>query len=559
MTQSQAITPRPVELLAPARNLMTAIAAIDHGADAVYIGPPSHGARRQAANSIDDIRQLTAYAHRFGARVYVTVNTIVYDDEIPAVERLVRELYSAGVDALIVQDLGLLSMDIPPIALHASTQCDIRSVDKARFLAGAGFSQLVLPRELTLDEIRMMHEGVDVPLEVFVHGALCVSYSGDCQASFSLTGRSANRGECAQICRLPFDLEDGEGRKLIRGKHLLSLKDMNRSAHIADLLEAGVSSFKIEGRLKDEGYVRNVVGAYRRAIDAVIQANPTRYRRSSMGRSDLTFTPDLSRSFNRGFTSYFLADRRPTAPMASFASPKWTGEEVAVLRSQLSPRRLKVRIRKSLANGDGLGFFDAGGQFVGMRLNRVEGDILHLAADVAVPSGALIFRNASKEWSDLFTRKSARRVMPVAAELSVVPGMLVLTLSLDEAPDLSVTVTAPYEGQEARSPQTATRRAALAKLGDTEFELSTCSDNIGNMFVPASVLSALRREGVEALRSLVASRHHFDRRRPEKSGLALHDNYRLTRHDNIANHLAAEYYARHMSGDAVEPLSLIHI
>ena len=245
--------PIPLELLAPARNADIAIAAITAGADAVYMGASSHGARHAAANSVVDMARVAEYAHRFNAKVFATVNTIIYDDELSSVERLIHDLYKAGVDALIVQDMGILRMDIPPIELHASTQCDIRDVAKARFLADVGFSRLVLARELSLKEIEEIHASVpDTPLEAFIHGALCVSYSGDCRASFATVGRSANRGECAQICRLPFDLVDGDGDVLLKGKHLLSLRDLNRSSSIADMAAAGVSSFKIEGRLKDE-------------------------------------------------------------------------------------------------------------------------------------------------------------------------------------------------------------------------------------------------------------------------------------------------------------------
>lgn len=550
------LSPRSVELLAPARNLATGIAAIDHGADAVYIGPPSHGARRQAANSIADIRALAEYAHRFGARVYVTVNTIVYDSEIPQVESLVRELYAAGVDALIVQDLALLSMDIPPIALHASTQCDIRTPAKARFLQDAGFSQLVLPRELTLDEIRQMRQAVSVPLEAFVHGALCVSYSGDCQASYCLTGRSANRGECAQICRLPFDLEDAAGHKLLSSRHLLSLKDMNRSALVADMLDAGVTSFKIEGRLKDENYVKNVVAAYRIALDAVIQANPALYRRSSMGRSLLTFTPDLAKSFNRGFTSYFLTDRRPSAPMATFASPKWTGQEVGRVKAQISPRRVRIRASVPLANGDGLGFFSPDGQFVGFRLNRIEGDTLHLAADMEISAGTAVYRNSSREWADTFSRPSARRVIPVRFSLSSAGSVLVLEMALCGTPGMAVTVTSPFEPQTARSPQTQARANTLARLGDTEFEMEICDDSLDALFIPASLLTSLRRQAVGAMRALIAARHPFERRRPEAPGLEIPADRPFSRHDNISNRLAAGFYAAHMAAPSSMPSAL---
>ncbi|MDE6832211.1 MAG: U32 family peptidase, partial [Muribaculaceae bacterium] len=278
--------PRELELLAPARDAATAIAAIDHGADAVYIGAAHHGARSAAGNSLEDIKRVAEYAHRFRAKVYVTLNTLVYDDEITEVEYLVGELYRAGIDALIVQDLSLLRMSIPPIALHASTQCDIRTPEKARFLQSAGFKQLVLARELTLDEIRAIRRATTVPLEAFVHGALCVSYSGNCQASFALTGRSANRGECAQICRYAYDLIDGDGRRIVTGKHLLSLKDMNRIASLSSMIDAGVSSFKIEGRLKDIAYVKTVTAAYRQALDRIITASDGRLRRSSFGESE---------------------------------------------------------------------------------------------------------------------------------------------------------------------------------------------------------------------------------------------------------------------------------
>ena len=287
-----------IELLAPARDAVVAVEAIRHGADAVYMGAARFGARAQAGNSIEDMARVCDFAHNFDARVYATVNTIVYDHELKQVERLVNELYRAGVDAIIVQDLALLRLDLPPIALHASTQCDLRTPDKARFLAAMGFSQLVLARELSLDEIRAVRQVVDVPLEAFVHGALCVCYSGRCQASQVLKGRSANRGECAQICRLSYDLEDGKGNRIITGKHLLSLRDLNLTDHVAQMIDAGVSSFKIEGRLKDVGYVKNVVSHYRRVLDDVIAAQPNVLRRASVGESRIDFTPDVLKSFN---------------------------------------------------------------------------------------------------------------------------------------------------------------------------------------------------------------------------------------------------------------------
>ena len=539
---SEKSVPVAVELLAPARNAEVAIAAINHGADAVYMGAHSHGARSQAANSLDDIRRVVDYAHRFRVRVYVTVNTIVYDDEIAAVERLVWELYAAGVDALIVQDMGLLEMNLPPIALHASTQCDIRTPAKARFLQDAGFSQLVLPRELSLDEIRAFRKEVSVPLEAFVHGALCVSYSGDCQASFVTTGRSANRGECAQICRYRFNLEDADGNKIVSGKHLLSLRDMNRIDALGDMLEAGVTSFKIEGRLKDVAYVSNVVAAYSRALDAVIAENPGKWRRASSGISKHSFTPDVSKSFNRGFTPYFLRDVSPLkGALASFDSPKWIGEKVGVVLSVPTPRSIRARMEVPLENGDGLGYFNADGEFCGFRLNRVDGDRLMAASDVAPQRGAVLYRNSSKSWNDVIAKDASYRAIPVEMILRIAGDSLVLEIA--DADGTYVTAVVPIEMQQARTPQCQARYNVLAKLGDTEFRLAGLKDECGDIFVPASLLASLRREAVELLRREYAATYRFDRRRPAVAALRLPDGYSLSRHDNIANRLAARFYA----------------
>ena len=303
-------TPRKIELLAPAKDYETGIAAINHGADAVYIGAAQFGARQAAGNSVEDIARLVDYAHVFGAKVYVTLNTIIYDDEVAAVEQLVKELYDAGVDALIVQDMGIAGMDIPPIPLHASTQMDNRTVEKVKFLSGVGFPRVVLARELSLGQIKEIHDAVpDIELEVFVHGALCVSYSGQCYASQHCFGRSANRGACAQFCRLAFDMVDAEGTSVVRGKHLLSLKDMNRSAHIEEMLDAGVTSFKIEGRLKNESYIRNTVLLYRRKIDQFLEQNP-QYCRASYGRCIGGFEPNPKATFNRDYTTLFIDGKR---------------------------------------------------------------------------------------------------------------------------------------------------------------------------------------------------------------------------------------------------------
>lgn len=536
--------PRPLELLAPARDAETAIQAVLHGADAVYMGSPSHGARRQAANSVADIRRAAGFAHRYGARLYVTVNTLVYEEEIPEVERLVWDLWRAGVDALIVQDMGLLGMNLPPIALHASTQCDTRGPAKARFLQDAGFSQLVLARELSIDEIRAVSEATEVPLEVFVHGALCVSYSGDCQASYMLTGRSANRGECAQVCRFPFDLEDASGRKLLRGKHLLSLRDMNRSARLAELAAAGASSFKIEGRLKDAAYVKNVVAAYRRALDAVIDANPALYRRSSLGCVELAFDPELSKSFNRGYTSYFLTSPDAPGRMATFGSPKWIGEEVGKVLSGAG-RRFSARLKPgvTLNNGDGLGFFDESETFRGFRLNRIENGTLFTANAVDIPSGATLYRNSDSARQKLMAGDTAVRRIPLKAALRLAGSRLVL--DLEDESGLRVSAAADVERQMAKTPQEAARLRVLAKLGDTVYSLAAedVEDSLGELFVPASVLAQLRRDAVSALDTAREAHHRCEPRRPEAPSLRWPGSEPLTRHDNVANSLARRFYA----------------
>lgn len=533
---------KTIELLAPARNAATAIAAIDHGADAVYMGASSHGARRQAANGIDEIASVVSYARKFNVKVYVTVNTIIYDSELESVEKLVWELYRIGVDALIVQDMSLLEMNLPPIALHASTQCDIRTPEKARFLQDAGFSQLVLPRELTLTEIAAYRAVTSVPLEAFVHGALCVSYSGDCQASYLLTGRSANRGDCAQICRYAYDLEDAGGNKLLRNKHLLSLKDMKRVDSLTWMLEAGVSSFKIEGRLKDENYVRNVVAAYSLALDKIVNAHPDRYKRASRGRVIYNFTPDLDKSFNRGYTEYFLKQERPSGSMASMDSPKWIGEKVATVRSVQGRRVIIADIENNLANGDGLGYFDRYGIFQGFRLNRVEGNKLYAAADIDLQRGDNLYRNYDKSWSDLMAKPTARRIIDLRFRLRASGGMVIL-----EATDLnnvSVAVSVPFEIQPAKASQEEFHLRTLSKLGDTIFCLSDLHDEAKDLFIPASVLVALKRDAANAMMNTYLATHCVDVRKQSSMALSLPEGAVLTRHDNIANRLSEKFYKR---------------
>lgn len=559
MPMNRPTLPRPIELLAPARNAEIAIEALRHGADAVYMGASSHGARAAAGNSIDDLRRVADYAHQFGARLYATVNTIIYDDELDGVRRMIHELYRAGVDALIVQDMALLTMDIPPIALHASTQCDIRTPAKARFLAAAGFSQLVLPRELTLAETAEIHAAVpQCALEAFVHGALCVSYSGDCQAGCSTMGRSANRGECPQICRHKFDLTDAQGRVLISDRHLLSLRDLNRSARLGEMMEAGVSSFKIEGRLKDVAYVKNVTAAYRRLIDEIISANPERYRRSSVGISELTFTPDLNKSFNRGYTEYFTTAPRPEAKMASWATPKWVGEPVGTVTA-VTPQMIRARLSEPIANGDGLGYFDQKGEFQGFRVNRAETDRLFPASRPAgLTAGTRLYRNHDRLRREQLEGPTAERFLPVNITLRTTARGIALDMAVTvDNPDrhrAQMSASAALDGafEAARTPQAEARRGVITRLGDTPLRAAGVTDLCGDIFIPRSALAALRRQAAEALMRAIRSTHPFDCRRAEDKADAPKAPQRLTYHDNVANRQSEAFYRARGAGE-IEP------
>ncbi len=530
----------PLELLAPARNADIAIAAIRHGADAVYIGAEGFGARAAAGNTVDDIRRVVDFAHIYRARVYVTVNTIIYDRELIEVERLVKRLYAAGVDALIVQDMALLRMDLPPVALHASTQCDTRTSARARFLQDAGFSQIVLPREMSLEEIAQVREVTDVPLEVFVHGALCVSYSGDCHASQVLRRRSANRGECAQICRLPYDLYDGAGHRVERDRHLLSLRDMNRAASLLPMIEAGVSSFKIEGRLKDAGYVKNVVAAYDRLLNSIVDASPELYRRQSVGRAEVSFTPALQKSFNRGFTSYFLNGTEPS--VASVYTPKSQGEKVGCVTG-CSRSVLEARLDIPLANGDGLGFFTPEGEFVGFRLNRVDGNRLYPATKVSAVPGTVLYRNSDKVFDDMLRRDTSVRLIDVGMTLRAAGSRLVLDLADERGNSVTATLTLT-DMLKSVTDQAALRRRTLSKLGGTPYRLSSFDDRLGDNFVPAAMLTKLRRDGLDLLDAANRACYRRELRRAENRD-ARYPEAELDYHANVANRLAAGFYRSH--------------
>ena len=534
----------PIELLAPAKNLECGIEAIKHGADAVYIGAPKYGARAAAGNSLDDLRQLAEYAHQFGAKVYVTLNTIIYDDELAEVESLVWQLYRIGIDALIVQDMALLTMKLPPIELHASTQTDNRTPEKVQFLYENGFSQVVLARELSLDEIAAIHRACPVPLEAFVHGALCVSYSGQCYASQACFGRSANRGECAQFCRLPFDLVDADGRVIERGRHLLSLKDMNRSAHLEAMMDAGVRSFKIEGRLKDVTYVKNITAYYRQAIDKILVHRPE-YRRASQGVSTYTFTPQPDKSFNRGFTDYYITGRR--TDVTSFATPKSVGEPIGHVK-EVGRGFITVSSAKALHNGDGLCYIDERGLLQGFRVNRVEGTRLFLKdMPRTLRARTPLFRNYDQEFERLLSRPSAERRIPVTMRLYEVPFGFALTLA--DAQGRQATVSLTCDKEPARTEQRAGIETQLAKLGGTILMAERVDiDFTANWFIPSSVVADMRRRAVDAYERVCKLKNENSKLRVNTTAPSAQSTIsggQLSYLANIANQRAEDFYRAH--------------
>ena len=509
---------RKLELLAPAKNLECGKAAIDHGADAVYIGAPRFGARAAAGNSLEDIQELCEYAHRFGAKVHVTVNTIIYDDEMADTLDMIAALDKVGVDALLLQDMGVLSevraKQLWSRELHASTQCDTRTPEKAEWLKSLGFKRVVLARELSLAEIEAIHKAVpDCELEVFVHGALCVSYSGVCYASEKCFGRSANRGECAQFCRMKFDLLDADGKELEHQRHLLSLKDLCQIEHLKELADAGACSFKIEGRLKDVNYVKNVVSAYNKKLDEIVRKEPTKYGRASRGHVEYAFDPNLKKTFNRGFTTYFLKGRQPD--IASFDTPKAIGEYVGKVKEIRGNISFNVATVASFANGDGLCFINDEHELEGFRVNRVEGNRLYpFRMPEKLRPGMALYRNSDQAFDAVLSRKTAQRRIPISIEMKPVvdkmetgveTGVVVAAYIDDVAGDSHLRLAAelfrelPLE--QAKRSQKANMETQLQKLGETIYECTSVvlRDGIEQYFIPNSILASIRRELVEKL------------------------------------------------------------
>ena len=536
---------RALELLAPARTADIGVAAVDCGADAVYIAGPAFGARQAAGNPVEDIRRLCDYAHRFGVRIYVTFNTLVYEEEIPQARRLLQELQDAGVDALIVQDAAVTRLAPEGLILHASTQCAIRTPEKARFTESLGYGRLVLERELSLEQIRAIREAVDAELEVFVHGALCVCYSGQCYLSEHLAGRSANRGACIQACRSLYDLEDADGHVLARNKALLSLKDFNLIHRLEDLAEAGADSFKIEGRLKSISYVRNVVRAYSDALDALVRRYPDRFRRASFGTLRGGFKPDLRKTFNRDYTELFLDGKR--GEWSSMEAPKSMGEYIGIVE-RLRPGAVAVKPADPglmLHNGDGFAFVGRDGEIVGFRGDVCEGFTIRCKPVEGLKEGMRLYRNIDADFERKLEADRPVREIGVTVRVRICnrPRPVISRLEAEAVSEdgRTASVTFPTPSDEARDKERMleTVRAQLAKRSDIyAFSVAGVEADGPVPFMPASFLNGIRRQLAEALDAQPVAMLPLRKGaiRPDPAPAT------LTYKDNIANSVAREIY-----------------
>ena len=499
-----------IELLIPAKDLHSGQVAIQHGADALYIGAPRFGARQAAGNSLQDLDQLIQYAHLYGSKVHVTVNTLLFDNELEDARKLIWQLYEMGTDALIIQDLGILKMDLPPIALHASTQCHNHSLERIRMLKQAGFKRAILAREMDLETIQDIHNQCDIELETFVHGALCVCYSGQCYISKMMTGRSGNRGECAQICRTPFDLQDANGKILLKNKHLLSLRDMNRSAYLADLMDAGVVSFKVEGRLKDENYVKNITAYYRQILDNILVGKPD-LRKTGSGTTVFFFDPDPKKTFNRGFTPYFMEGKREK--MASFDTPKAMGQYIGTLRQDVRGNLLYDG-SETLANGDGLCFINSEGNLEGFFVNGFDGRRIIPHKSVSAIKQVDLYRNVDKDFEKKIEGKSAERKIAVDMVFEEVENGFRLRVCDEDGVEADAVLET--EKTLANKPEMAGSqlRTSLSKLGNTPFVLRNLTLPEQAFFIPTSKVNQLKNNVIEYL--IKQRETHF---KPEDSPL----------------------------------------
>ncbi|MEQ6277083.1 peptidase U32 family protein [Kluyvera huaxiensis] len=539
-----------LELLSPARDTAIAREAILHGADAVYIGGPGFGARHNASNSLQDIAELVPFAHRYGAKIFITLNTILHDDELEPAQQLITRLYETGVDALIVQDMGILQLDIPPIELHASTQCDIRSVEKAKFLSDVGFSQIVLARELNLSQIKAIHDATDATIEFFIHGALCVAYSGQCNISHAQTGRSANRGDCSQACRLPYTLKDDQGRVVAFEKHLLSMKDNDQTANLGALIDAGVRSFKIEGRYKDMSYVKNITAHYRQMLDSLIEARGG-FTRSSAGRTEHFFVPSTDKTFHRGSTDYFVNERQMN--IGAFDSPKFVGLPVGEVL-KVNKDTLDVEVTEPLANGDGLNVLIKR-EVVGFRANTVEkiGENRYRVQPNEMPAdlykvrpNQVLNRNLDHNWQQALLKTSSERRVAVDIALSGWQEQLILTLTSEDG--VCVTHTLDGEFAAANNAEKALQQLqdGVSKLGQTLYYARNVDVMLPEaLFVPNSMLNQLRRETVEMLDKARLEGYRRGQRKAVANPPPVYPDSHLSFLANVYNHKAREFYQRY--------------
>ena len=543
-----------LELLSPAKTAEIGREAILHGADAVYIGGPAFGARHNASNPPEDIAALVEFAHRYRARIFVTMNTIMHDSELDLARKQIWQLYEAGVDALIIQDMGLLEMDLPPIQLHASTQCDIRTVEKAKFLGEVGFSQLVLARELTVEQIRKIKSEVDTPLEYFVHGALCVAFSGQCYISHADTGRSANRGDCSQACRLPYTLSDGQGRVVAYEKHLLSMKDNDQSANLEALVDAGIRSFKIEGRYKDMGYVKNITAHYRLLLDELLERRPE-FARASSGNTRVLFTPDVDKNFHRGHTDYFALGRQ--GDIGAFDSPKYIGVELGAV-TRIGPDFIDLDTNAAMANGDGLNYMNKR-ETVGIQANTVQklgedadgqqwrvfpNEMLKSLAGLKV--GTIVHRNRDHQWESALTKKSSERKVRVDLLLAEQPEGLRLTIRDEDGIETVTDAAIALQPAQQAAQAEASLRTSIAKLGNTMFEAGAVELQLSQpWFVPAAAINALRRDAIAAHEAARLAAWDRPPRKAPSEPPAVYPEQQLSYLANVYNEKARAFYHKH--------------
>lgn len=530
-----------LELLAPARNLEIGKAAILAGADAVYIGGPSFGARAAAGNSWADIKSLVDFAHSYYAKVYLTLNTIFYNEETDSVKKAIWQAYDLGVDAIIIQDMGILEMDLPPIKIHASTQTNNCEIEHLKFLEKVGISRVVLARELSLSEITKIREQTKIELESFVHGALCVSYSGRCYFSQALSGRSANRGVCQQVCRLPFSLVDASGKEIIKDKYLLSTKDLNLVNQLPQLIEAGITSFKIEGRLKDQVYVTNVVAKYRQELDKIIDLSGGLYEKSSSGKTELKFIPDLSKTFNRGYTEYFLNGRREE--IISPDNQKSLGKYVGKVK-RVDHRYFVLDKQVKLKNGDGLCWLNPRGGLCGTNINLIDGEKIYPNKWIPLKPGTLVYCNQDQTFEKEVLGGASRFISTIIQVEENTKGIILKAMDEDNN---SVEIIKEFEKNIARKEEQALSNwhGQLSKSGETIFKVEEVKLNwLKPLFTPISVLNDWRRDLLEAL--YLKRKDNYQRR--ELIFKKTNHKYPIANLDynyNIANDLAISFYKRH--------------